>query len=226
MKRQILKYILSPVISFFLLIGIVGAQEKKMTEAKKEPLYRGAYVSADIYGLGSRLFGSDFLSSEVNVSVSLKNQFFPVVEIGYGTTNTTDQDNGIHYKSSAPYYRIGLNYNTMSKKKSKSFLYAGLRYGFTSLSYDVDATLRDPIWNDESPFTYNNQKSNISWFEVLLGVNVQIYKNFHMGWAIRYKSRISVKKNPNTTPWYIPGYGSNKSSNLGITYSLIYKLPF
>lgn len=226
MKRQILKYILGPAISFLLLACTAVAQEKKKEVEKKEPLYRGTYVSADIYGIGSKLFGGNFLSSEINVSVNLKNQFFPVVEIGYGTTDTTDEDNGIHYKSSAPYYRIGLNFNTMFKKKSENFLYAGLRYGFSSFSYDVDATLYDPVWKDEYPFVYNNQKSNFSWMEVLLGVNVQIYKNFHMGWAVRYKARISVKETLNTTPWYVPGFGSNKSSNIGITYSLIYKLPF
>ena len=26
-------------------------------------------------------------------------------------------------------------------------------------------------------------------------------------------------------PWYVPGYGKYKSNNMGITYSLIYKLP-
>lgn len=226
MKKQILKYIFLPAISIFLFIGTIDAQEKKKDEEKKEPLYLGTYVGADIFGIGSKLFGGDFLSSEINVTVNLRHRFFPVIEVGYGTTDTTDEDNGIHYKSSAPYYRIGMNYNTMAKKKSASFLYAGIRYGFSSFRYDVNATLHDPVWKDEYPFNYNNQKSTVSWIEVLLGVEVEIYKNFHMGWALRYKSRISSQNTPNTTPWYVPGYGSNKSSNFGATYSLIYKLPF
>ena len=34
------------------------------------------------------------------------------------------------------------------------------------------------------------------------------------------------EKTEHTEPWYIPGFGKNNSTNLGVTYSLIYKLPF
>lgn len=226
LRKRISNSIFVPLISLLLLPGVVRAQDQKKEESVKPPLYRGTYVGLDLFGIGSSLFGSDFLSSEINVAVSLKNQFFPVVEAGFGTTDTENDEKGIHYKSSAPYFRIGMNYNFMFKKKTQSFLYAGLRYGYTSFSYDVDGVLTDPIWGDEFTYAYNGQKSNFSWLEFLLGVNVQIYKNFHMGWAVRYKARLGVKNNPNTDPWYIPGFGANKSSNFGVTYSLIYKLPF
>lgn len=226
LKKQTLKSIFVLVISLLLSGATAFAQEGNKEEIKKEPLYRGTYISADLFGIGSKLFGSDFLSSEINVAVNLKNQFFPALEAGYGTTDTNNEEKGIHYKSSAPYFRLGLNFNTMFKKKSESFLYVGVRYGITSFSYDVNGTLKDPIWGDEYPFSHDNQKSTFQWFEALVGVNVQIYKNFHMGWAVRYKVRLSVKDNPYTDPWYIPGFGANKSSNIGVTYSLTYKLPF
>lgn len=52
------------------------------------PLYNGISVSVDLWGPGSKLFGSDFFSSEVAVDVNLKNRFFPIVELGYGNTDT------------------------------------------------------------------------------------------------------------------------------------------
>ena len=44
--------------------------------------------------------------SEVAVDGNLKNRFFPIAELGYGSTDTWS-DKGIHYTSNAPYFRIG-----------------------------------------------------------------------------------------------------------------------
>ena len=60
-------------------------------------------------------------------------------------------ETGIHYKSKmAPFFRIGVDYNTMAKKKEKnSYLYAGLRYAFSSFKYDVSTMpADDPILGD------------------------------------------------------------------------------
>lgn len=46
--------------------------------------YNGMYVGVDLFGLGSKLFGGDFLSFEVNVRVNLKKKFIFIVEIGFG----------------------------------------------------------------------------------------------------------------------------------------------
>ena len=79
-----------------------GAPPKKEKKDAKEevhyPLYNGMSVGLDLWGIGSSVFGGDFLSSEVAVDVNLKNRFFPIAELGYGSTDTWS-DKGIHYKS-------------------------------------------------------------------------------------------------------------------------------
>ena len=40
---------------------------------------------------------------------------------------------------------------------------------------------------------------------------------------MKYKTKASTGEYGD--PWYVPGYGQFKSNNMGITYSLIYKLP-
>lgn len=232
MKKTITVYIILLTSSLLIVTSPVKAQQtpeagKVKIEEEKIPLYNGISIGMDLFGIGSKLFGGDFLSSEVSIDANLKNRFFPVIEIGYGHTDATDDDYGIHYKSSAPYARIGLDYNTMSKKRSDSFLFVGMRYGFTAFKYDVQAPdLQDPIWGGSVPFNYNGISSRAHWMELLVGIKVKIVKNFRMGWTLRYKARFSVKDDINSTPWYIPGYGSNKSTNFGFTYNLIYKLPF
>ena len=47
-----------------------------------------------------------------------------------------------------------------------------------------------------------------------------------MGWTLRFKFKTSASINEHGNPWYVPGFGEYDSSNIGITYTLIYKLPF
>lgn len=91
--------------------------EKEAKEEVHYPLYNGISVSVDLWGPGSKLFGSDFFSSEVAIDVNLKNRFFPIVELGYGNTDTWS-DKGIHYKTGAPYFRIGMDYNALYNKNT------------------------------------------------------------------------------------------------------------
>ena len=112
-KRETLIYTILLGSSLLLCPLRSTAQEKKTATTEEKatvPLYQGTYVGLDVFGLGSKIFGSDFTSAEVSVEVNLKNRFIPIIEIGYGHTDTTDDETNIHYKASAPYFRIGMNY--------------------------------------------------------------------------------------------------------------------
>lgn len=143
-KRETLIYTILLGSSLLLCPLRSTAQEKKTATTEEKatvPLYQGTYVGLDVFGLGSKIFGSDFTSAEVSVEVNLKNRFIPIIEIGYGHTDTTDDETNIHYKASAPYFRIGMNYNILFKKPHlPGYAYGGIRYGFTSFTYDVDGS--------------------------------------------------------------------------------------
>ena len=208
----------------------LAAQEKKTTiEEEKVPFYQGTTIGVDIFGLGSKIFGGDITSTEISVEVNLKNRYVPVAEIGYGTTDTTDDGTNIHYKASAPYFRIGMNYNFFFKKPYlPGFLYGGIRYGFTSFSYDVDApTMKDPTWGfPEIPFSYDGIKTTVTWARTAGRNKGKCVQEFLHGMVTTLPYTHEHKKAEHTEPWYIPGFGKNNSTNLGVTYSLIYKLPF
>ena len=253
MGQKILSYSTAIAISLLLLLPAQQRpyvnptpkrdQKKNVKEEPKEivPLYNGTYIGVDLYGIGSKLLGGDLLSSEINVAVNLKNMFLPTVDVGFGTTDSWS-DTGIHYKSSAPFFRIGVDYNTMAKKKEKnSFLYVGLRYGFSHMKYDISSlAIQDPafggemgnpsqedgIWGGSVPYDHPGQKATMQWFEFVAGVRVQIYKSFYMGWAVRMKYKLSASVSEYGNPWMVPGFGKYNSNNMGVTYSLIYKLPY
>ena len=88
--------------------------------------------------------------------------------------------------------------------------------------------MKDPTWGfPEIPFSYDGIKTTVTWAELLAGIKVNVYKNFYMGWSLRYRIRMNIKKWRNTPSLGIfPVLGKNNSTNLGVTYSLIYKLPF
>ena len=62
--------------------------------------------------------------------------------------------------------------------------------------------------------------------EIGAGIKVEIAKGFKMGWSVRYKARINVVNSGNSNVGYIPGFGKNRHTCFGATYSLIYELPF
>lgn len=213
----------------------------KVEEPEEEiPLLYATYVGVDVFGLGAHLLGDDFLTAGINVGVSLKNRYIPTFEAGFGTTDTWSES-GINYKSTAPYFKIGMDYNTMAKKKDKnSFLYVGLRYAVSPIKYDIHSLgikdpiyggevanpgLEDYIWGSSVPYDHRGQKATVQWFELVAGVNVQIYKSFYMGWSARMKWKLTDNVSEYGNPWMVPGFGKYKNSNIGITYSLIYKLP-
>ena len=238
MKKKTLSYILQLLMlsSFLLIPSTSWCQTHKAVtkssdkEAEEVPLYQGLSVGVDIAGIGSYLLGSDILNSEVFIQANLKNRFMPVVEVGYGKADAINDGNDLHYKTSSPYFRIGMDYNVFHKKTHlPGYLYVGLRYGMSSFSYDVSGPdMTDPNYGGEIsyPYSYQGMKSNASWLEGLVGLKVKIYKGFCMGWSLRYKMRMNVKGHDNSIPWYVPGFGKNAGSSFNLMYNLIYNLPF
>lgn len=225
---RILRYIL---LSSLLLAAPSLAQEQNTTEKKASSLFsfNGIEVSADVFGLAYSLLG-DYSSAEVAVEANLGNRFYPAVEVGYGWCSTTDETTRIRYKSAAPYYKVGLNYNfsTTKEKPDPDYSILGIaRVGWTSCEYDVASPpVTDPVWGGTSTLELNDVKGNAAWAEIGVGLKARIARNFLMGWSIRYKVRLNEKVGSNSNMWYIPGYGINNSTCFGGTYSFIYEIPF
>lgn len=219
-------------------------QKKKQKKEKKAPeveypLFNGVNVGVDLWGLGSKVMGGDFVSSDLSVDIDLKHRFFPVVELGYGGTDTWSEK-GIHYKSSAPYVRMGMDYNTLYHKAHGHQLRVGLRYAASSFKYDIHSlevtdpiyggsydnpNLGDDVWGGTIPYNHPGMKGSMQWLEFCVGLRAHVWRNLYMGWAMRFKFKLSASTDTYGDPWYVPGFGQYGSNTLGISYSLVYKLP-
>jgi hypothetical protein len=249
MVRKISRYTIATVISLLTLCPAseASAQQRYANPtpkrdqvkqpkqvAEEAPLFNGMYLGVDIFGIGNKLLGGDMMSSDVSLTVNLKNKFLPTIEAGMGKTDATS-DEGINFKSTSPYFKIGADYNFMAKKVQKNgYLYGGLRYCFSPVKFDVATVtadgdtppLQDYVWGStEVPYNHPGQKVNMQWLEFVLGVRVKIVSNFMMGWSVRMKYRTSASDNEYGVPYMVPGFGKYGSNTLGVTYNLIYRIP-
>lgn len=227
---KILNYIFLSSLLLITLPITVEAQEKEEQPQESTFTFNGINLSADILGyLGS--FLDDAKSSEVAIEANLGDRFFPTIEAGYASIDFIDENFGIHYKSAAPYFRAGLNYNFSYQKEKKvqrpNYVYGALRFGWSKMKYDVSSPpIHDPVWGGEVPFSHSDINGFASWVELGVGVNAKIWKNLRMGWCIRYKARLNVINNENAQVGYIPGFGTNRHTRFGATYNIIYEIPF
>lgn len=253
MAKKISKYI----ISLLLLLAFIAPQpiqaqqrnnrqtsqqqKKKREKTLPEvtyPLMNGIDVGVDVLGPVLKVFGSDFMSAEAMVDVNLYNRYFPTVEVGFGGGKAIN-DYDVSIKSSAPYFRLGIDYNTFWKKAHGNLLLVGLRYGFSTGKYDVvvpdmtnpeytdgatQTNLTDHIWGDTSNYVHEGMTHTMHWVEFTLGLRANVAKRIKMGLMLRIKYKLKASVDKYGDPYYIPGFGRYDSNNTGITYSIIYQL--
>jgi hypothetical protein len=188
------------------------------------PLYRGIQIKADMVGLAQKMV-SDYGQYEAGVRVNLKDKYFPTLEVGLGEADHHDIVTLTSYKSSAPYGKIGADFNIMKNKHDIYRLYLGFRYAYTSFKFDVDhPDIVDPVWGGKTPFHGHDIKANYHWMELLLGIDAKIWGPLHLGWSARYKRRLHYDNGELGNVWYVPGYGKQGSTRLGGTFDIIIEL--
>lgn len=191
------------------------------------PLLMSAAVGLNVWDPLMRAFGQSYGGGEVWFALNLKNRFIPVVELGLGSANSTPEESNYTYKGKTAFYgKIGMNYNFMASKDPKYQFYAGVRAGWSAFKYDVkDVAIDNSYWDGNvHSLDITGQSSSATWGEFVLGLQVELFKNFSMGWSFRYHFLFKIKDNLNSRPWYIPGYGS-RDNPIGASLSLVYTLP-
>lgn len=218
-----LKRSLRLTVSLLLLLSWQGLQAQKIFVLEKDsiPLFRGFQVSFDLVGPAMMSLG-DYGQYEGALRLNLHDQWFPVVEIGYGKADRNDEVTEIHYKTSAPYFRVGADINLSKNKHAENRIYGGLRYAFTSYKVDLERRdLPDPVWLWDSGFRVDGMQCSQHWLEAVIGIDAKIWGPLHLGWSVRYKRRILHSDGDIGQTWYVPGYGVYGEDRLGGTFNVI-----
>ena len=214
------RYICTLLISLLSLSATAREKEEPIPQA---PLFCGAAVQADLAGPVMLAVGSRFSQLEVGARLNFRDHYFPLCELGIGESDREGTVTSNHFKTRAPYFRVGMDYN-LNKKHNGNRLMAGIRYGFSSFKYDFsDPNFSDPVWTGgEQGLTLNGQQGRAQWLEFVAGCETKLWSFIRLGWNIRFKARLHQKKNEYGSPYYIPGFGKNGGSTFGGTVNLIF----
>ncbi len=213
------------IVSLLLLTLASSAQaQAKVFSLEKDsiPFFRGFAVSFDLVG-PAMLMMSDRGEYEGALRINLHDQWFPIFEMGVGRANhENDEVTGITYKTTAPYFRIGMDWNVLKKKHGPNRMYAGFRYAFTSFNVDIiRENLPDPVWLSQTGFGIKDLSCVMHWAEIVFGIDAKIIGPLHLGWSVRYKRPLYHKNGDIGNIWYVPGFGTGSDDQLAANFNVI-----
>ncbi len=199
-------------------------QKKMVEQPDTTPLFRGVAVSFDLVGAG-QLMLSSYGQYEAALRINLRDKYFPIIEVGLGKADEDDVSTKLHYQTSTPYGRVGIDFNVMKNKHDDYRVYVGGRYAFSSFKYDIFSPgMTDPVWGDHIESNHPGNKGSYHWLEFVGGIDAKIWKFVRLGWSIRYKRRLFHSEADIGNPWYVPGFGKQGGTRLGATFNVIFEL--
>lgn len=211
-------------ISLLLASPMQARDEGERENAPKAPLLMGVAVQVDLAGPVMKALNTKFDQLECGARINFRDKYFPLVELGVGECERDGEQNANHFKTRAPYFRVGMDYN-VNKKHNGNRFFAGLRYGFSSYTYDfTNVDFQDPVYGGNTGLDLSGQKANMHWAEVSVGCETKLWSFIRLGWTLRFKARISEKDTPYGSPYYVPGFGKNGSTTWGGTCNLIFDI--
>ncbi len=171
-------------------------------------------------------FGQKYASVDVSATLNMWNRLQPVVELGLGWAKSKPDDMNFTYRGKpSPFIRIGANYNFLFKNDPKYQFFAGLRLGFSLFNYDItDISYHNGYWSEYAQFAIKGQHSHALWGSLVAGMRVHVWRNISAGWQVKYQGIFNYKKNVNSKPWFVPGYGE-RDRKFAFGFSIYYTLP-
>lgn len=189
-------------------------------------IYQGMNFKFD---LGTPVFemarsSANIQSYELALNVDLKHRYFPTIEMGYAHALNRTVASGATFNGMGGYARLGLDIAPLKKGNADNMLLVGLRVGTALQDYSMlNVPVADPYWQTVGLQDYMHRFRCDVWGEIVAGVQVQVYKSFHMGWFVRMKILMTRGKQGEPVAYYIPGYGYTEDTNFGFNYYIGWK---
>lgn len=187
-------------------------------------IYQGLNLKLD---LGNTVFElarsrTAIQSYEALLNVNLMHRYYPTIELGYAQADLSAASGSFMGKGG--FARIGLDLSVLKKQRKNNFLLVGIRVGTAVQGCSTKGVILGNDYWGYHTIDYNNRVRADAWGEVVATVQVQVYKSFHMGWAVRYKMLFSRGKTGSLTAYYIPGFGYKDDSSFSFNYYIGWKI--
>ncbi len=216
-------HILILLFGALFFVSSAYAQEKK--DSVHNDIYKHTFLKLDI---GSPILemarsSAKVQTYEIAANVNLMNRFYPTLELGYAQADRTPA--GGTFVGKGGFFRVGLDLSALKKNPTSPHkLLVGIRLGTAGQDYTMtNLTVHDTYWQTQPTMTVQDVRWD-AWGEVVAGIQVKVYRDFYMGWAVRLKALFTKGKDGEYTAYYIPGYGYKDDMNFGFNYYLMWKI--
>lgn len=195
------------------------------------PEQYGLRVGIDLSKPVRSLLDDDYQGVEIKADFRFMGNFYLAAELGNEQQATEEQTVSSFAKGS--YGKLGVDYNVYNNWEGmQNLIYVGARVGFSSFTTE----LREfGVYNSNSYFepdirTESQEFDGLTatWFELQLGIKVEVLTNLYLGAHIEVKSLISQQQPDNFDNLYIPGFNRTYdfgTSGVGYGYSISYLIP-
>ncbi|MAG87463.1 MAG: hypothetical protein CMB97_08890 [Flavobacteriaceae bacterium] len=209
-------------------------EEPIALETKKDTVYKEKYglrVGIDLSKLARTVLDDDYTGFMLEADMRIYKNYYLAAEIGNETLPFGEDY--IKVSSSGSFVKIGANYNAYENWKGmQNIVFAGLRYGFSTFSQDLEEyqiyTTNNYFGDDIRIDGSKASGLNASWIELMAGFKVEVLKNLFLSANVQLKRRLSQTTPDGFDNLTIPGFGRTfDESNFGIGYgySISYLIP-
>jgi hypothetical protein len=129
------------------------------------------------------------------------------------------------FQSNGYYGRLGIDRNML--KGGNDILFFGARYALSAFNFQSDRfVVPDPYWGEDLVSNYPKERFLAQWLEGVAGLKGNVFGNFYLGFAARFKLRVALSGNRNVGAITIPGFGdASQRSAFGFNYYVFYQIP-
>ncbi len=222
---------------FLFAFGILFAQETtkgSISSPEKLPAKKIHFAPLNLrigFDIGNFIYGKTEDLKRINFSVDsnlYKNYF---LSLHLGSEEYLFNNQLINMNTSGNYWMLGLDYNLYGNWPGMdNQITIGFHYGHASFSNHLQSYI---INQNQSPFPQQIIEINKSfdhlkadWFEIQSGIQVELFKNFYLGYNISIKYLLSKKKYAEFELTHIPGYRKVNSTSpygFGMQYFISYR---
>lgn len=231
--NQVLKY--SFIISL-LFIHLSYSQE--VAEGKTEkPIYKQRYglrVGVDISKPIRSFLNKEYYGIEFVGDYRINYKYYVAAEIGMEKKNT--KEDYFSYTTNGQFLRFGVDYNTYGNWYGmENMIFVGGRYGFSLFSQELTSysiNKSNQFWQEDVEGKSANwlrkyDGRTAHWLELVLGMKVELLKNFYAGASIRLGILLGNSSDGFPNYW-IPGFNRvRERARFGASYnySMTYLIP-
>lgn len=227
------------LLSSILLIGSAGStyaqndtvDEDTVTVQKPKKIEAAGHqlsLGFDLMRPVVNHFVTDRSGYELAIDYYLKNEFYAVVEGGWGWSKMDYPD--LKYKTTNNFYRLGFNKEILARAHPTDWdmMFFGIRAAYAGVNRSAaNFVIVDTVWGSV-PGTAPAKSFPAIWLELAGGMRVELLHGLFAGWTVRGKFIMNGRSFNDLSPLYIAGFGkgdktTNFDFNVYLTYGIRWK---